>query len=106
MSMRDYQEEVERWVKQFNPPYWPALEQFAHLAEEVGEVGRELNNIHGIKKKRADQEGKGLEGELFDVLFTVVCIANSHGINLDEAWQRMMKDKMYGRDANRFEKKS
>ena len=104
MSLRDYQEEVERWVRQFTPSYWPALEQFAHLAEEVGEVGRELNHLYGTKKKRVDQEGDGLAEELSDVIFTIICIANNHKINLDDAWKDMIDKKMYGRDKDRFKK--
>ena len=105
MSFRDYQQEVDGWAKQFTPPYWPALERFARLAEEVGEVGRELNHIHGTKKKKPEEAQRNLGEELCDVLFTVCCIANSHGINLEEEWRTMMEQKHYGRDNQRFERK-
>ena len=104
MSLVDYQKEVDTWASQFNPSYWPALEQFARLAEETGEVGRELNHLHGTKKKRDETESK-LGAELADVIFTAICIANNHNINLDEVWQEMMAKKHYGRDAQRFERK-
>ena len=105
MGFKDYQEEVDRWAKQFNPPYWPALEQFARLAEEVGEVAREINHLYGIKKKKADESQRNLEQELCDVIFTAICIANSHNINLEEEWKKMMGQKHYGRDNKRFERK-
>lgn len=106
MSLRDIQNEVEEWASQFNPPYWPALEQMARLAEETGEVAREINHLHGTKKKKSSEQTKELSDELADVIFTVCCIANNHGINLDETWGKMMREKHYGRDNSRFEKKS
>lgn len=105
MTLDDYQNQVDEWAKQFNPPYWPALEQMARLCEETGEVAREINHLHGTKKKKTSEDTKDLSDELTDVIFTVCCIANSHGINLDEAWNKMMNEKHYGRDNNRFERK-
>ncbi len=105
MGLDDCQKDVDKWANQFNPPYWPALEQMARLSEETGEVAREINHLHGTKKKKSSEEIKELSDELVDVIFTVCCIANSHNINLDEAWEKMMDKKHYGRDANRFEKK-
>ncbi|MDD5193763.1 MAG: nucleotide pyrophosphohydrolase [Candidatus Nanoarchaeia archaeon] len=105
MSLKDYQKEVDEWTKQFDPQYWPALEQLARLTEETGEVAREINHLHGTKKKKSDEAPRKLDDELIDVIFTVICLANSHGINLDEAWERVMREKHYGRDANRYERK-
>ncbi|MEK6818471.1 MAG: hypothetical protein AABY10_00900 [Nanoarchaeota archaeon] len=39
------------------------------------------------------------------MIFTICCIANSHKINLQEVWDKMMSDKLYGRDNQRFDKK-
>jgi len=105
MSLDELQKQVDEWVNQFNPPYWPALEQYARLGEEVGELGRELNHLHGTKKKKSSEETKELGDELVDVIFTVICLANSHGISLDDAWRKMVDEKMNKRDSSRFEKK-
>ena len=78
----------------------------ACLIEEIGEVARELNHMHGTKKKKSSEDTKGLGEELSDVLFTLCCIANSHSINLEEEWKHLMNEKQYGRDNNRFEKKN
>lgn len=105
MSLEDIQKDVDTWTKQFNPQYWPPLEMMARLAEETGEVARELNHIYGTKKKKTPDEGKrDLGQELTDVMFTVCCMANSHNINLQEEWDRMMREKQYGRDNQRYEK--
>jgi len=105
MALDKYQKDVDEWVKEYTAGYWPALEQMARLSEETGEVAREMNHIHGTKKKKSSEETKELGDELADVIFTICCIANSHGINLDEAWKIMAEKKMYDRDKNRFNKK-
>jgi NTP pyrophosphatase (non-canonical NTP hydrolase) len=105
MGLDECQKEVDKWVKEYTSGYWPALEQMVRLSEETGEVAREINHLHGTKKKKSSEETKELSDELVDVIFTIICIANSHGINLDEAWKNMVNEKMYGRDVNRFEKK-
>ena len=45
-----------------------------------------------------------ISDELADILFTIFCIANTEGIDLDEAFRKTM-DKKYGRDNDRFERK-
>lgn len=105
MSLEDIQKDVDKWTRQFTPQYWPALEMQARLTEEIGEVARELNHIHGTKKKKSSEDTKSLGQELSDVIFTVCCIANSHKINLREEWGRMIQEKQYGRDNQRYEKK-
>lgn len=105
MSLSHVQKDVDEWTGQFTPQYWPALEMHARLSEEIGEVARELNHLHGTKKKKLTEDTKDLGQELSDVLFTLCCIANSHKIDLQAEWDRMMKEKLYGRDNLRYERK-
>ena len=103
MDLLDKQKEVDEWVQQFEPPYWPALEKMARLTEEVGELAREIKNLYGTKKKKdselssiPSEEGKDkkeLAGELIDVIFTIICIANDEDINLEKTWQKMVNEK-------------
>ncbi|MBS3167537.1 nucleotide pyrophosphohydrolase [Candidatus Woesearchaeota archaeon] len=104
MSLKDIQNEVDEWVKLYKIGYWKPHEIVARLAEETGELAREVNHIWGPKKKKSSEEIKELSVELGDIIFTVSCMANSLGINLDEAWKNVM-DKCYGRDKDRYEKK-
>ena len=106
MSLDDIQKEVDEWAGQYKVKYWAPLVQLARLTEETGEVAREINHLHGTKKKKESEVTKGLGQELADVMFTVCCLANNHGINLQEEWDRMMREKHYGRDNDRYEKKS
>lgn len=96
---------MDRWVGQFEEGYFPALVNVARLAEEVGELAREVNHQFGPKKKKADEQPGSISMELADILFVVICIANSHQIDLDDAFTQMMA-KVTSRDASRWTAKS
>lgn len=104
MSLKEVQDEVDKWVQQYKIGYWNPHEILARLTEETGELAREINHIYGPKKKKSSEETKELADEIADIFFTLSCLANSLDINLDESFQRAM-DKCYGRDKDRFEKK-
>ena len=106
MPFGDYQKQVDDWVQQFNPSYWPIHEQFAHLVEEVGELGREVNHLYGIKKKKACEKGGSLEEQLAEIAFVLCCMANSKNIDLHKEWEKMMKERHYKRDNQRFKRKN
>lgn len=75
------------------------------MAAECGEVANELNILDGVKKRKLGESDGNLGQELADVLFTLCCIANSQGVDLEKEWRKMMDRKMYGRDKDRFDKK-
>lgn len=101
---KDAQKQIDDWAQGYKDPYWPPLSQFAALAEEVGEVGRLLNHMYGGKPKKGEEARQELDGEVMDVIFSALCLANAQGIDLDEAFKKKM-DICYGRDKDRFEKK-
>lgn len=105
MSFKQAQKSVHDLVKHYDPPYWPALSQFARLSEEVGEVARLLNHMYGLKPKKKEEAEQQLGTELADVMFTVVCLANAHDIDLDTEFEKAL-DKLRVRDKDRFKKKS
>jgi NTP pyrophosphatase (non-canonical NTP hydrolase) len=102
--MKNIQKRVDVWIGQFKIGYFKPLEILARLTEEVGELARELNHRYGPKKKKSSEETKEVGDEMADVIFTVVCMANSLGIDLDEAIEKMF-EKMDTRDKDRWEKK-
>lgn len=105
MLLNKIQKDVDNWTSQFEPQYWPPYEILARLMEETGEVSREINHIYGIKKKKTNEHSDSLGQEICDIIFTAVCMANSHNINLQLEWDTMFEEKLYGRDKNRFDKK-
>jgi NTP pyrophosphatase (non-canonical NTP hydrolase) len=102
--MKDYQKQVDEWVKQYKIGYFQPLEILARLTEEVGELARELNHRFGPKKKKSTEDTKDIEEELADVIFTLSCLANSLDLDIDRGFKKVM-DKCYGRDKDRWEKK-
>ena len=105
MSFRDAQDTVDRWVGQFEEGYFPPLVNVARLAEEVGELAREVNHEFGPKKKKPDEAPSSIAMELADILFVVICLANSQKIDLDDAFAQMMA-KVTSRDAGRWTRKA
>ncbi|THF78397.1 nucleotide pyrophosphohydrolase [Cohnella fermenti] len=103
-SLADIQREVDAYISQFKEGYFSPLALLARMAEEVGELAREINHSYGEKPKKADEADNSVEMELGDVLFIVLCFANSLGVDLTEAHNRVM-NKFNTRDANRWTKK-
>lgn len=102
--MKEIQKQIDKWARQFKIPYWRPHEILARLMEETGELAREINHRFGPKKKKSSEQKKDIEDEIGDVIFTLVCLANSLGIDLERSWKRVM-DKCYGRDKDRYEKR-
>jgi NTP pyrophosphatase (non-canonical NTP hydrolase) len=105
MSFRDAQQTVDEWVNQFEEGYFAPLANVTRLAEEVGELAREVNHQFGPKPKKADEPAGSIPMELADILFVVICIANSQRIDLDTAFEHMMA-KVTSRDAGRWTRKA
>lgn len=104
MEIREMQNEVDRWIAQFEEGYWHPLSMLARLTEEVGELAREINHTYGQKPKKTGEPEGDIALELADILFIIVCYANSLNIDLDEAFKRMI-EKYYRRDSDRWTKK-
>ena len=77
MSFREAQAAVDQWVGQFEEGYFSPLSNVARLAEEVGELAREINHRFGEKPKKPGEAEGSVAMELADILFVVVCLANS-----------------------------
>ncbi len=104
MSLIAYQKQIDVMLQQYEKPYWTPLSILARMAEEVGEVSRIINHKYGDKTKKDTEEHEDLGDELADVIYSVICMANSQGIELDEPMQKVIA-KLETRDAGRFKKK-
>lgn len=104
MALKKIQKEVDGWIKTKKIGYFKPLEILARLVEEVGELARELNHRFGPKKKKVTEENKEVGDEIADIIFTLVCLANSLHIDLDKSFNKMMK-KLQERDKDRWGKK-
>lgn len=104
MKLSQMQQRVDEWMSQFEAGYWPPLANLARLSEEVGELAREINHRYGPKTKKASEQDGAIADELGDILFTVVTLANSMNIDLDEVAEAALA-KVVSRDTSRWEKK-
>jgi NTP pyrophosphatase (non-canonical NTP hydrolase) len=104
MSLKDAQDRVDAWVSQFDEGYFHPLTNLARLAEEVGELAREVNHRFGQKTKKSDEPEGDLGMEMADILFVLICMANREGIDLQAEFDRMM-EKVERRDQKRWTRK-
>ena len=105
MSLSEAQRRVHQWISQYEEGYFHPLTNLARLSEEVGELAREINHRFGQKTKKPGEPEGDLAMEMADILFVLICMANREGIDLQEAFDRMM-EKVEGRDAERWKKKA
>ena len=103
-TMKEMQNEVDTYIGQFKEGYFSPLAMMARLTEEMGELAREINHTYGEKPKKSTEEEKLIEEELGDVLFVMICLANSLNIDLQEAHDMVM-NKFNTRDKDRWTRK-
>ena len=100
-SLSEMQRAVDDWISQWEEGYFSELSNLARLTEEVGELARLINNLHGDKKPKEDESPDDLAEEFGDVLFVLITLANSLEVDLDYALADVL-DKYDIRDADRF----
>lgn len=102
VQMEKYQKELDEWFKKNKWEYWSPLAILARLYEEGGEFARLVNHLYGEKRKKNEEETQDLEEKMGDIIYTLICFANSHKISLDKAIRKSF-DKVMKRDKNRFD---
>jgi len=105
LSLRQTQQRIDSWMRERGWDYWQPLAQLARMTEELGELARIVNHLYGEKPKKLDEAEQDLGLEMADLLYTLICLANSQGIDLQLALERVVEK--YGtRDAARYDAKS
>jgi len=83
MEIKEAQDKVDKLIKEYGG-YWEPLSMMARITEEIGELARAVNIKHGGKKSKDDGDGRDIEKELSDVLFTTLAMANKFEIDLEK----------------------
>lgn len=92
MTIKEAQEHVDKWIREYGVRYFNEMTNMAILTEEVGEVARIMARKYGEQSFKANEE-KELGDELADVLWVLICIANQTGVDLTEALEKNFKKK-------------
>ncbi len=93
LTIKDYQGQVDQWVRTLGVRYFSELTNLGILVEEVGEVARIMTRIYGDQSFKPGKARPDLADELADVLFVVCCIANQTGVDLTAAIHENFKKK-------------
>lgn len=99
MTIKEAQEAVDKWIKEYGVRYFSELTNMACLTEEVGELARVIARTYGDQSFK-EGEKPNLGEEMADVLWVLICLANQTGVDLTEELQKSF-DKKTKRDAER-----
>ncbi len=78
-TLREIQEEVDRWITTTGVRYFSPLTNMAILAEETGEVARIMARRYGDQSEKPTDAAADLGDELADVLWVICALANRRG---------------------------
>ncbi len=92
MEIKEAQQQVDRWIKEYGVRYFSELTNMACLTEEVGELARIISRTYGDQSFKPGEK-PNLADEMADVLWVLICLANQTGVDLTEAFEENMKKK-------------
>ncbi|SHL07603.1 nucleotide pyrophosphohydrolase [Xylanibacter ruminicola] len=99
MTIKEAQELVDRWIREYGVRYFSELTNMAVLTEEVGELARIIARRYGDQSwksedARAEDNGKQALGEeMADVLWVLLCLANQTGVDLTAELEKSIEKK-------------
>ncbi len=92
MTIKEAQQLVDQWIKEYGVRYFSELTNMAVLTEEVGELARVIARKYGDQSFKAGEK-ENLGEEMADVLWVLICLANQTGIDLTEELIKSIKKK-------------
>lgn len=78
MTIKEAQEAVDRWIKEYGVRYFSELTNMACLTEEVGELARIMARRYGDQSFKEGESHDPSE-EMADILWVLICLANQTG---------------------------
>ena len=92
MTIREAQDTVDQWIKEYGVRYFSELTNMAVLTEEVGELARVMARKYGDQSFKAGEKDN-LGDEMADVLWVLLCLANQTGVDLTEELKKNIEKK-------------
>jgi NTP pyrophosphatase (non-canonical NTP hydrolase) len=102
-TLENCQKLVDDWVHTFGVRYFSELTNTAILMEEVGELARIMARQYGEQSFKENERDLDLGGEMADILFVLICLANQTGVELEDAFKKSIEKKTR-RDKERHSK--
>lgn len=99
LTIKEAQQLVDKWIKEYGVRYFSELTNMACLTEEVGELARVMARRYGDQSFK-EGEKTNLGEEMADVLWVLICLANQTGVDLTDEFRHSMEKKTT-RDARR-----
>ena len=103
MTIKEAQELVDRWIKEYGVRYFSELTNMTVLTEEVGELARIMARRYGDQSWKAEDPrgedngkqalGEELGEEMADVLWVLLCLANQTGVDLTQELEKSIEKK-------------
>ena len=92
ITIREAQQLVDQWIRQYGVRYFSELTNMACLTEEVGELARIMARKYGDQSFKQGEE-QDPAAEMADVLWVLMCLANQTGVDLTEALRKNLEKK-------------
>ena len=99
MTIKEAQQAVDQWIKEYGVRYFSELTNMAVLTEEVGELARVMARKYGDQSFKAGEK-ENLGDEMADILWVLICLANQTGVDLTLEFKKNLEKKTH-RDALR-----
>ena len=92
MTIREAQQTVDDWIKQYGVRYFSELTNMACLTEEVGELARVMARRYGDQSFK-EGECQNPSEEMADILWVLIALANQTGVDLTAALLKSIEKK-------------
>lgn len=92
MTIKEAQEIVDKWIKEYGVRYFSELTNMAILTEEVGELARIMSRKYGDQSFKPGEK-QDLGEEMADILWVLICLANQTGVDLTTEFAKSMVKK-------------
>jgi NTP pyrophosphatase (non-canonical NTP hydrolase) len=93
ITFQDAQIMVDKWIKDYGVRYFSELTNMTILMEEVGELARIMARKYGDQSFKHGESEDSMSGEMADILFVILCLANQTEVNLTEAFLKKLEYK-------------
>ena len=92
MTIKEAQQAVDQWIKDYGVRYFSELTNMACLTEEVGELARVIARQYGDQSFKPGEQ-PNLGEEMADVLWVLLCLANQTGVDLTKELRKSIEKK-------------